>query len=145
MPVRTNRPLVTGAYWPETSPEGEFRWTREEASFSWPVTGKFIVLRLGAQHPDVAQRPVQLTLSTPCATVLELPISSPEPVTVGLQVPQGQRMIRWTIKVSRTFRPSDFGAADRRRLGATVSADFTDSPERFREQQHTATLTPCLL
>ena len=137
---KSNRPLVTGTYGPEEGPSGEFRWTRGEANFYWPVTDRFVILRLGAQHPDLAQRPVQLTVSTPCGTVLDIPITSPDLVTLGMQMPDGQRMVHWTVKVSRTFRPSDFDGEDRRQLGATVSVDFTDSGDRFREQQHAVVL-----
>ena len=136
------RPLVTGSYGPESGPSGEFQWTRDEANFYWPVTDRYLVLRLAAPLPDIAQQPVQLTLSTPCATILDLPLRSTDPVTVGLQVQPGQPMVHWTVKVSRTFKP---GAEDNRRLGATVSAEFTGSAERFREQQHTAVLPACLL
>ena len=142
---QVDRPLVTGTYGPEEGPSGEFRWTGEEANFYWPVTDRFVILRLGAQHPDLAQRPVQLTVSTPCGTILDTPISSPDLVTLGLQLPDGARMVHWTVKVSRTFRPSDFGGEDRRKLGATVSMDFSDSSDRFREQKHTAVLPACLL
>src|SRR3954469_6722038 len=44
------RPLVTGAYGPEEGQNGEFTWTRREADFYWPVTGPYVVMRLGVQH-----------------------------------------------------------------------------------------------
>ena len=143
--MQIDRPLVTGTYTPEDGPSGEFRWTRRQADFYWPVTGRYVLLKLGVQHPDMRERPVQLIVSTPCQTVLDLPVSAPEPVTVALQVPQGQRMVHWAVKVSRTFQPSDFGGEDRRELGATVAAEFTDSGDRAREQQHQAVLAACLL
>src|SRR5690606_11713182 len=99
----------------------------------------------GLQHPDLMQRPVQLTVSTPCATVLDVPVTSAGQFTLGLKVPEGQPVIHWTIRVSRTFQPSDFGAPDTRRLGAAVAAKFTGSGEEFREQEHQAVLEPCLL
>jgi len=139
------RPLVTGSYGPEAGPSGEFQWTREEANFYWPVQDHYLILRLAAPHPDIAQQPVQLTLSTPCAAILDLPLRSSNPVTVGLELAPGQPMVHWTVKVSRTFSPSASGAEDTRRLGATVSAEFTGSAERFRQQQHTAVLQACLL
>jgi hypothetical protein len=140
-----DRPLVTGTYAPEVGPSGEFRWTREAAHFYWPATDRFILLRLGAQHPDMTQRPVQLTVSTPCSTVLDVAVTSPDLVTLGLEVPEGQPMVEWTVQVSRAFHPSDFGGEDRRKLGATVSMDFSKSGDRFREQQHTAVIPRCLL
>ena len=88
-----HRPLVTGAYGPEEGPDGQFTWTREEANFYWPVAGQFIVLRLAAPQPDHGNAPVQLTITTPCFNVLDLPVTSPDAITVGLQVPQGQPML----------------------------------------------------
>jgi hypothetical protein len=143
--LRAQRPLVTGTYSPEEGPAGEFRWTRREAHFYWPVMGRYVLLRLGLQHPDMRERPVQITVSTPCRTVLTLPVSSTEPITVGLEVPDKQPMVHWTVSVSRTFQPSDFGGEDRRQLGATVSAGFTDSADTFRGQQHPVVISPCLL
>jgi hypothetical protein len=137
------RPLVTGTYGPEAGPAGEFRWTRGEANFYWPVTGRYVLLRLGLQHPDLRDRPVQVTVSTPCQRLVDLPVDSPDPITVGFEMPHGQRMVHWTVKVSRTFQPVDFGGDDRRELGATVAAEFTDSGDRFREQQHTMVLDQC--
>jgi hypothetical protein len=139
------RPLVTGTYTPEDGPSGEFRWTRREANFYWPVTEPYVILHLAAPHPDVAQRPVQLTVSTPCATLLDTPISSSDAVTLGLQVADKRSMVHWTVRVSRTFQPLAFGGADTRELGATVAMEFTASAERFRQQQHTAVVPPCLL
>jgi hypothetical protein len=107
--------------------------------------GPYLVIRASAQHPDIGQRPVQLTVSTPCATLLNVQLKSTDPITIGLQVPTGQPMVHWSVKVSRTFQPSDFGAEDQRHLGATVSEEFTASAERFRKQEHTAVLSPCLL
>jgi hypothetical protein len=54
-------------------------------------------------------------------------------------------MVHWTVRVSRTFRPSTFGSEDTRELGAMVAAEFTGSGDRFRQQQHPAVLQPCLL
>ena len=96
-------------------------------------------------QPDVAQRPVQLTVSSPCGPLLDLPVTSPEPMTLGLEIPKGQKMVHLTVAVSRTFKPSDFGGEDTRRLGATAAWEFTDSSESFREEQHRAAVPPCLL
>lgn len=139
--MEIQRPLVTGAYGPEASPTGEFTWTRRVANFYWPVTDRYVVMRLGVQHPDLAEQPVELTVSTPCGTIVDMPMRSIDPVTVGIEVPPGQKMVHWTVRVSRTFKPSAFGAAeDTRELGATVAAEFTGSADRFRQQQHTTTL-----
>jgi hypothetical protein len=140
-----NRPLVIGAYGPEDGPDGAFTWTRDQAQFYWPVKERYIVMRLAVQHPDAAQRPVELTVSTPCQTILDRALQSADPLTLGLQLPSGQKMLHWTVKVSRTFQPSANGAGDTRQLGAMVAAQFTGSGDQFREQEETAVLKPCLL
>ena len=141
----SDRPLVTGTYSPEDGPDGEFRWTRRVANFYWPVVDRYILLKLAAPQPDVATHPVQLTVSSPCGLLISLPVTSPEGTTLGLAVPKGQKMVHLTIAVSRTFRPSDFGGEDTRRLGAMAAWEFSDSAEKLKEQQHTATVPPCLL
>jgi len=143
--IAIRRPLVTGAYGPETGQNGEFTWTRGKADFYWPVTDRYVVMRLAVQHPDLAQQPVELTVSTPCGSVADLSLRSPDPVTVGLEIPPGQKMVHWTVRVSRTFRPANSGSEDTRELGAMVAAEFTGSGDRFRQQQHPAVLQPCLL
>ena len=143
--IAIRRPLVTGAYGPETGRNGEFTWTRGKADFYWPVTDRYVVMTLGVQHPDLVQQPVELTVSTPCGDVADISLRSPDPVTVGLEIPPGQKMVHWTVKVSRTFRPRNYGSGDMRELGAMVAAEFTGSGERFRQQQHQTVLQPCLL
>jgi len=143
--IAIRRPLVTGAYGPETGQNGEFTWTRGRADFYWPVTDHYLVMRLAVQHPDLAQRPVEVTVSTPCGPVADVSLRSPESITVGLELPPGQKMVHWTVNVSRTFRPANFGSEDMRELGAMVAAEFTGSGERFRQQQHPTVLKPCLL
>jgi hypothetical protein len=135
------RPLVTGTYSPEEGQDGEFRWTRGVANFYWPIVDRYILLKLAVPQPDVAQRPVQLTVSSPCGPLIDVPVTSPEPVTLGIEMPQGQKMVHLTVAVSRTFRPSDFGGEDTRRLGAIAGWEFSDSAEKAREQQHTATVS----
>jgi len=77
--------------------------------------------------------------------VADVSLRSPESITVGLELPPGQKMVHWTVNVSRTFRPANFGSEDMRELGAMVAAEFTGSGERFRQQQHPTVLKPCLL
>jgi hypothetical protein len=82
-------------------------------------------------------------LTTPCSTILSTSIHSPDPISIGLELPAGVRMMHWTLNVSRTFRPSDFGGDDRRELGATVSSEFTDSADRFRSQEQKVLVKNC--
>jgi hypothetical protein len=144
--IWAHRPLVTGTYPPESLPgDGEFRWTRREAHYYWPVTDRYVWLTLGVEHPDAAQQPVQLTVSTPCATLLNMPLTSAAPVTLAVAMPPGQSMFEAIITVSRTWQPSAFGAPDQRHLGARVTLESTGSGDRFREAQHQVMPSRCLL
>jgi hypothetical protein len=143
--IRAERPFVTGAYPLEGSEGGEFRWTSREAHFVWPVEGQYLVMRLWAQHPDIARAPVQLTVSTRCGTLLDLPLTSSAPVTLGIALPPGQKTVAATVRASRTWKPSNFGSPDGRSLGAGISEHFSGSGEEFRSQERTAVMPPCLL
>jgi hypothetical protein len=143
--ARTDHLLVTGAYPPEEGPGGDFWWTREEAHFYWPVHERYLWATLGARHPDIAQQAVHLTVSTPCTTLIDQDLSSPAPVTLGLEIPPGQATLHLIVKVSRTWQPSAVGGQDDRHLGVTVGLIPTNNSDRWQEVQRRAVLQPCLL
>jgi hypothetical protein len=133
--VRSHREFVVGAYPPEQLPDsGQFRWTRGEARFSWPAKTRWLVLRAWAEHPDIARRPVRLTIDTPCGMLLDRTLSNAAPVNLGIELPDGQDTLQAVVRVSRTWQPSAFGDVDRRQLGAAVVSDFVSSREVIQEQ-----------
>ena len=130
--VRFGREYVVGAYAPESTPAAdEFRWTGKQATFMWPVQPGVLVLHLWGAHPDLGRSPVQVSVATPCGEVFEgtLPDAS-NPVELALQIPEGQRTVAATVRVSRTWQPSQVirGSTDWRTLGAAVSEDWV-SPD----------------
>jgi hypothetical protein len=139
-----SRPYVVGAYAPEVTEGGStFRWTRGEARFIWPARTPWFVIDLWASHPDIAQQPVTVSVTTPCQTLLEWTFTGPERLSLGLMLPAGQTSIDATIRVSRTWQPSATGDPDTRNLGVGVSADAVQSPERARSAHIPLDLAPC--
>jgi hypothetical protein len=123
--IRFDREYVQGAYAPEPAPGGgQFRWTDEEARLLLPARTPWLVVRLWAHHPDIAEHPVEVTLSGPCGVVFKQPLQSTTPIALGISLPTGLETVDAAIKVSRTWRPSEQGSGDPRRLGIAVGAEF---------------------
>lgn len=125
---RSGREYVVGAYPAERLPgANEFRWTSGTATFIWPVRPGVLVLHLWAGEPDIERRPVEVSIATPCGVVFDgaLPDAN-RPVELAFRVPDGQRTVAATVRVSRTWRPAQVirGSTDRRTLGAAVWKDW---------------------
>ena len=122
---RFGREYVAGAYaWEEAPDVPAYRWTGAEARFILPVRGQSLVVRLWAQHPDIAQLPVIVSIEGSCGVVFREEFSSTRPVSVGIAVPEDVDTVDALIRVSRTWQPSDHGEADTRNLGVAVVTDF---------------------
>lgn len=124
------REYVVGAYAAEASEAGAFRWTDDEARFIWPTPTRWFVIQMWAYHPDIDRDPVRVTLTTPCGPLAERVLTNRDYVRVGIAVPEGQKAIDVTVKVSRTWQPSSVGGADSRRLGVGIAADAVATPDR---------------
>jgi hypothetical protein len=126
--VRFERSYATGLHRPEPlETGGEFTWTRRHATFVWPARTRWLVVRMWAHHPDIGSNPVRLTLTTPCMTLLDEPLTSGAPISLGVLLPEGLKAVEAELTVSRTWRPVDFGESDRRQLGAGITADFVET------------------
>jgi hypothetical protein len=142
---RSNRDFVSGAHAPESMPSGgEFRWTGRQSHFVWGAKTRWVVVRLWALHPDIASRPVRLTLSTPCQVVFDEDLHSTDSVSIGLQLPEGLRALEGSVRVSRTWKPSAFGTDDLRELGAGLAVEFQDSREKLLAQNQVVELSSCV-
>ena len=140
--VRFHREYVQGAYAPEPAPGGgHFQWTDEEARLLLPARTPWLVLRLWAHHPDIAEHPVEVTLSAPCGAILTRQLQSATPIAVGILLPPGAETLDATITVSRTWRPAEGGADDRRRLGVAVGAEFVDDRQLVFSQDYSVEWT----
>ncbi len=124
---RMHRPYVVGTYPEEQAPDGaRFHWTRGEARLRLPSRTPWVILRVWAHHPDIETRPVEVELSAPCGPVARAELKTSEPVSYGIELPPGTDPFDATIRVSRTWSPSDRGGDDGRDLGAGFVADFVD-------------------
>ena len=122
-----SRDYVIGAYPTEPLPEGnEFRWTGREARFIWAAKTRYMAIRFWAHHPDIASRPVHVTMTSPCGLLFDEDLTSDTSMSLGMVLPEGQRTLEATVRVSRTWSPSDAGEPDNRQLGVGIVADFSN-------------------
>jgi hypothetical protein len=137
---RAQRDYVIGAYPPEPLPGGnEFRWTGREARFFWAAKSRFMAVRFWAHHPDITSRPVHVTLTSPCGVLFDEDLASDTSMSVGMALPEGQRTLQATVRVSRTWTPAD----DERQLGVGIVADFSNDPAFATSQLRAVTLPRC--
>ena len=142
--VRASREYVVGAYPAEVLPgSNEYHWTRQAATFEWPVRPGVLVLHVWASHPDIERRPVQVRISTPCGVIFDEALGSNGPVEMAFEVAPHDTAVEATVGVSRTWRPADVIRAtnDRRTLGAAVWQDWVKPGDVARVQVRP--LPPC--
>jgi O-antigen ligase/polysaccharide polymerase Wzy-like membrane protein len=141
---RASRDYVIGAYPPEPLPEGnEFRWTGRDARFIWAAKTRYMAIRLWAHHPDIASKPVHVTVTSPCGLLFDEDLTSDASMSLGIALPEGQRTLEATVRVSRTWSPADAGEPDERRLGVGIVADFSKDPAFATSQLRAVTLSGC--
>jgi hypothetical protein len=141
---RAHREYVAGAYPPEPLPNAnEFRWTGQDARFVWPARTRWLVVRFWAHHPDIATKPVTVTVTTPCGVLFDEALTTPTPVSLGITLPEGQPALTASLHVSRTWRPSGQGGDDDRDLGVGIVADSVSDPLLAKAQTRTLTVSAC--
>ena len=139
-----HREYVTGGYSLEPLEFGKFRWVPEKAHFIVPIRRDKVIMRIWAQHPDIATRPVHVKLSGPCGVVFDESLSSPEPVELEVNMPAGAPVLEFDAEVSRTWQPSAYGSTDRRRLGAAIQTDFNYNGRQWQlTHMRPVNLTSC--
>lgn len=143
--VRFQREYIVGTHAPEAYDAAGhfFRWTGRQSRFLLPVQAPWLALRVWASHPDIASNPVRVTISTPCGVLWNETIGSPEPLTLGVALPPGARMVEAEVRVSRTWKPSEHGHEDTRALGVAIATDFLRSAELARSQMYTLVWPVC--
>ena len=142
--TQSNRDYAVGVYEPESLPDGgEFRWTRQDAHLVWVKSTPWVVVRTWVGHPDVAQRPVGLRLSTPCQIVFDGNLQNSTPTSVGLLLPPDYGPLSLSIHVSRTWRPSRYGSQDPRTLGAALAVTFEEDCEPTTPVEEVVQLQAC--
>jgi len=126
---RTNRDYVIGAYPGEALEIGSFRWTRKRATFAVDAPSRHLLLRFHVEHPDLGTHPVKVRVETPCQTLVDEFLTDAAVDERSYELPEGQSRLVFDTEVSRTWRPSDFGKADRRELGLAVETHFLNPAE----------------
>ncbi len=111
-----------GFHGPERHPRvGSFRWTGERAVTVLPTAGRFLKMTLFAHHPDISTRPVRVRVWLDDRRVLDEVLRDSAVHTWHVPLPRDRPRVALTIRVSRTWRPADYGLPDRRVLGVGVA------------------------
>jgi hypothetical protein len=140
---RTHLEYAAGTYPPEVADGIRFRWTSGDAHFVWPAKSRWLVVRVWAQHPDMTTRPVHITLTSNCGVLVDGDFASPKPISLGVTMPEHVDALEARLRVSRTWRPSDHGSNDERRLGAAIVAEFVSDPSLTGAQERHVALSAC--
>jgi hypothetical protein len=116
-----------GFYAPEA--DGSFRWAAKEAVVVIPAPAgrRWLAVTVWVQHIDVAKNPVDVKVWTNRELIVQTRLSSIEPVTRYVRVPDGDKRVILETWVSRTLRPRDFGVPDDRELGLLVGWKFLEA------------------
>ncbi len=123
-----------GFHGPEEAPDGtEFRWTRRDASAVFAAEHRWLKLTVWVMHPDAAERPVDVTVWSDGELVLQTERRDDGRLTRYVPVPPRRRRVFVQTRVSRTWRPEDFGADDPRELGLAVHWSWVDQAPVDRE------------
>jgi hypothetical protein len=137
---------VSGFYDFERLPgQAPFRWTTRHAVDVFPIANRYLRLRYWVNPPDVERRPMGVKIWLQNRLVVDASLRSVTPVTEYVQAPAGEQRLMLEARVSRTWKPSDYGQADTRDIGVAfeewtfvsdpppgatiVSANFS-SPQR---------------
>jgi hypothetical protein len=114
----------------QTSEGGSFAWTSDRAVDVFLPQGQWLKLTMrGAVPPDAGQRPVEVSVWRSHDRILRIIRRDSSTVTRYVRAPLSPNLMMIEILVNRTWRPSDFGGADSRRLGVAVDDwQFVNSP-----------------
>jgi hypothetical protein len=127
-PLRAQRfgwEYMYGFYGHEPAGGGaQFRWTEGRAADVFPVTNRYLRLRYWVNHPDVERHPVSVKIWLHDRLVVDETMRSVVPMTEYVQAPEGQERVMIETRVSRTWKPRDYGQPDPRELGLAVE-DWT--------------------
>ena len=142
--LRGQRDYLRGVYAPEPLPgANQFHWTRQDARLFWRVKTPWMAVRFWAPHPDIASRPVRVTVTSPCGVLFDEDLTSADSMSLGMALPRGLQTFEASVHVSRTWKPSDAGEADDRELGVGIVADFSNDPAVALSQQRRVPLPGC--
>lgn len=103
--LRTGLPYSYGVSPPEGLSEyGELRWTASRAVAVVAVPNRYLKLTFWAPHPDVASNPVTVQVELNQRRVIGHSLSSHEPITYYLEMPENAHWALVEVSVSREIR-----------------------------------------
>ena len=85
-----------------------------------------------------------MTMTSPCGVLFDEDLTSDTSMSLGMVLPEGQRTLEATVRVSRTWSPADAGEADTRQLGVGIVADFSNDPAFATNQLRAVKLPGCV-
>ena len=109
----------------------------------WVRSTPWVIVQAWVAHPDVAQQPVDVRLSTPCQVIFDRTFRDSTPTSVALLLPPDYGPLSLSAHVSRTWRPSNYGSADTRTLGAALAVTFEEDREPSLPAQEVVRLERC--
>ena len=87
-----------------------------------------MAIRFWAHHPDIAARPVHVTLTSPCGVLFDEDLTSDRSMSLGMALPEGQRTLEASVaSQERGPRPTPARPMTRQ-LGVGIVADFSNDP-----------------
>ena len=93
--------------------------------------------------PATSKKPVHVTVTSPCGVLFDEDLRSDASMSLGMVLPEGQRTLEATVRVSRTWLPADAGEPDDRQLGVGILADFSTDPAFAKSQLRAVKLSGC--
>jgi hypothetical protein len=103
--LRTQVPYSYGLSPPEGLSEyGELRWSAKRAAQVLPVANRYLQITLWALNPDVAERPVTARVTLDGHRVIDRALTSHEPATFSVEMPEHARWAQLEIDASREWQ-----------------------------------------
>ena len=117
--------LQHGFHDPEPSAaHGEYRWSLKNAVTVMHADTHRLRLTLWVNHPDAAERPVQVKVWRDDELVVNVERSDATPVVREITIPAAGRRVMLSTWVDRTWQPTDVGEQDTRELGMAIAWRF---------------------
>jgi hypothetical protein len=96
------------------------RWTMTRAVAVIPVQGKVLKFVGWIDHPDADENPVQVRVWADAKLVHSGDLKRSAAITLDIPAAPGASHMEIETRISRLWRPSDYGREDRRQLGLSI-------------------------
>jgi hypothetical protein len=124
---RLGFPYSYGFSFPEPDGSGgEYRWAARRGSIVIDVPKPGLTIRVWVNHRDISTNPVNVRVWQNGEPLIETQLTSTDPVTQSVRLPENEKRVLIDTWVSRVVHPADFGVADARELGLMVQWTFSD-------------------